>query len=47
VRQLDDNISALGNLSLSTEELTEIDHLAIGDYALDSEVNLWKTSSDQ
>ena len=47
VRQLDDNITALGNLTLSAEELTEIDHYAIGDHALDSEVNLWKSSSDQ
>ena len=47
VRQLDDNIAALGNLTLSAEELTEIDRIAIGEHALDTEVNLWKTSSDQ
>ena len=47
VRQLDDNIAALGNLSLSTDELAEIDRYAIGDQPLDAEINLWKNSSDQ
>jgi L-glyceraldehyde 3-phosphate reductase len=42
VRQLDDNIAALANTSLSAEELAEIDH-----YATDAEINLWKTSTDQ
>ena len=47
VRQLDDNIAALGNPSLSADELAEIDRYAIGDQPLDAEINLWKTSSDQ
>jgi L-glyceraldehyde 3-phosphate reductase len=42
VRQLDDNIAALGNMNLSADELAEIDH-----YASDAGINLWKGSSDQ
>jgi L-glyceraldehyde 3-phosphate reductase len=42
VRQLDDNIAALANTSLSAEELAEIDR-----YATDADINLWKTSTDQ
>jgi L-glyceraldehyde 3-phosphate reductase len=36
VRQLEDNVAALGNLDLSAEELAEIDK-----YATESGVNLW------
>ena len=42
VKQLDDNVAALANMSLSTAELTEIDR-----YATDAGINLWKRSSDQ
>jgi L-glyceraldehyde 3-phosphate reductase len=42
VRQLEDNIAALGNTSLTDVELAEIDH-----HAIDAGINLWKTSSDQ
>ncbi len=41
VRQLDDNIAALGNMVLSADELAEIDRSAT-----DAEINLWKGSSD-
>ena len=42
VRQLEDNIAALTMMSLTTDELAEIDR-----YATDAGINLWKTSSDQ
>ena len=42
VAQLDDNIAALGNMSLSADELAEIDR-----FATDAGINLWKRSSDQ
>ena len=42
VKQLDDNIAALANMALSTDELAEIDR-----YATDADINLWKGSSDQ
>jgi L-glyceraldehyde 3-phosphate reductase len=42
VKQLDENIAALHDMSLSANELAEIDQ-----YALDAGVNLWKRSSDQ
>jgi L-glyceraldehyde 3-phosphate reductase len=42
VKQLDDNIAALTNMSLSTSELAEIDQ-----YAGEAGINLWKRSSDQ
>jgi L-glyceraldehyde 3-phosphate reductase len=41
VKQLDDNVAALANMSLTSDELAEIDH-----YATDAGVNLWKRSSD-
>ena len=41
VRQLEDNVGALGNLEFSAEELTEIDG-----HATDADINLWKRSSD-
>ncbi|MEU5263513.1 L-glyceraldehyde 3-phosphate reductase [Amycolatopsis sp. NPDC021455] len=41
VRQLEDNVGALGNLEFSSEELTEIDG-----HATDAGINLWKRSSD-
>jgi L-glyceraldehyde 3-phosphate reductase len=40
VRQLDDNIAALSNLSFSDDELAEIDR-----YAVDSDIDLWANSS--
>jgi L-glyceraldehyde 3-phosphate reductase len=42
VRQLDDNVAALANLSLTSDELAEIDG-----YAVEADINLWKNSSDQ
>jgi L-glyceraldehyde 3-phosphate reductase len=42
VQQLDDNVAALANMSLSVEELADIDR-----YATDAGINLWKRSSDQ
>jgi L-glyceraldehyde 3-phosphate reductase len=42
VAQLEDNVAALGNMSLSEDELTEIDR-----HAVDAGINLWKGSSDQ
>ena len=42
VKQLDDNVSALKNMSLTSEELAEIDK-----YAVDADINLWKKSSDE
>ncbi|HEX2786080.1 MAG TPA: L-glyceraldehyde 3-phosphate reductase [Ilumatobacteraceae bacterium] len=42
VRQLDDNVAALNNMSLSDAEVAEIDQ-----YATDAGINLWKRSSDQ
>jgi L-glyceraldehyde 3-phosphate reductase len=42
VKQLDDNIAALGNMALTPDELAEIDH-----YASDAGINLWSGSSDQ
>jgi L-glyceraldehyde 3-phosphate reductase len=41
VAQLDDNLGALGQLSLSAEELDDIDA-----YAVDEHINLWAASSD-
>ena len=41
VRQLDDNIAALGNMALSSDEIAEIDQSAT-----EAEINLWKGSSD-
>jgi L-glyceraldehyde 3-phosphate reductase len=41
VKQLEDNVGALGNTALSAEELAEIEH-----YATDASINLWKQSSD-
>jgi L-glyceraldehyde 3-phosphate reductase len=41
VKQLEDNVAALSNMVLSTEELAEIEH-----YATDANINLWKQSSD-
>lgn len=41
VRQLEDNVAALGNTSLSGDELAEIEH-----HATEAGINLWKTSSD-
>jgi L-glyceraldehyde 3-phosphate reductase len=42
VKQLDENIAALHDMSLSADELAAIDR-----YALDAGINLWKRSSDQ
>ncbi|MEA3184639.1 MAG: L-glyceraldehyde 3-phosphate reductase [Ilumatobacteraceae bacterium] len=42
VKQLDDNIAALQNMSLTDAELAEIDQ-----HAVDEGINLWKRSSDQ
>jgi L-glyceraldehyde 3-phosphate reductase len=42
VRQLEDNLGALGNLNFSDEELEEIDR-----YAVDSGINIWAASSEQ
>ncbi|MGZ4806731.1 MAG: aldo/keto reductase, partial [Ilumatobacteraceae bacterium] len=42
VKQLDQNVAALKDMSLSVAELAEIDQ-----YALDAGINLWKRSSDQ
>ena len=42
VKQLDDNIAALNNMSLTADELAEIDR-----HAVDADINLWKRSSDQ
>ncbi|MEP6659214.1 MAG: aldo/keto reductase, partial [Acidimicrobiales bacterium] len=42
VRQLEENVAALTAMSLTTDELDEIDR-----YATDAGINLWKTSSDQ
>jgi L-glyceraldehyde 3-phosphate reductase len=41
VKQLETNVAALDNLEFSAEELAEIDR-----YATESEINLWKGSSD-
>ncbi|MFJ7215593.1 L-glyceraldehyde 3-phosphate reductase [Amycolatopsis sp. NPDC098790] len=41
VKQLEDNVGALGNLDFSSEELTEIDG-----HATEAGINLWKQSSD-
>ncbi|WP_329044822.1 L-glyceraldehyde 3-phosphate reductase [Amycolatopsis sp. NBC_01488] len=41
VKQLEDNVGALGNLDFGSEELTEIDG-----HATDAGINLWKQSSD-
>jgi L-glyceraldehyde 3-phosphate reductase len=40
VRQLEDNLGALENLSFTDEELAEIDR-----YATESDINLWARSS--
>jgi L-glyceraldehyde 3-phosphate reductase len=40
VRQLEDNLAALGNLKLSDDELAEIDR-----YATEADINLWARSS--
>ena len=42
VRQLDDNVAALANTSLTTDELATVDR-----YATEAGINLWKGSSDQ
>jgi L-glyceraldehyde 3-phosphate reductase len=42
VRQLEDNIAALQNMSLTADELADIDQ-----HATDEGINLWKRSSDQ
>src|SRR6476619_2314201 len=42
VQQLDDSLGALDNLSLSDDELTEIDG-----YATESDINLWARSSER
>jgi L-glyceraldehyde 3-phosphate reductase len=42
VKQLDDNVGALANMSLTSAELGEIDK-----YAVDADINLWKRSSDE
>jgi len=42
VKQLDDNIASLHNMTLTTDELTEIDQ-----HATDEGINLWKQSSDR
>lgn len=42
VKQLEDNIAALQNMSLTADELAEIDQ-----HAADEGINLWKRSSDQ
>jgi L-glyceraldehyde 3-phosphate reductase len=41
VRQLDDNVAALANTTLSESELAEID-----EHAVEADINLWKNSSD-
>ncbi|WP_206793558.1 L-glyceraldehyde 3-phosphate reductase [Amycolatopsis sp. MtRt-6] len=41
VRQLEDNMGALGNLEFAAEELAEID-----EHATDADINLWQRSSD-
>jgi L-glyceraldehyde 3-phosphate reductase len=43
VRQLDDNVAALANMTLSDDELDAIDQHATDDAG----INLWKRSSDQ
>jgi L-glyceraldehyde 3-phosphate reductase len=40
VRQLEDNVAAIGNRDLSADELSEIDALAV-----DSDIDLWRGSS--
>ena len=42
VKQLDDNVAALANMALTSDELAEIDR-----YAIEEDINLWKNSSDQ
>jgi L-glyceraldehyde 3-phosphate reductase len=42
VQQLEDNIAALRNMSLTADELAEIDQ-----HAIEEGINLWKRSSDQ
>jgi L-glyceraldehyde 3-phosphate reductase len=42
VKQLDDNVAALANTTMTTDELAEIDQ-----YAVEENINLWKSSSDQ
>ena len=42
VKQLDDNVAALANMSLTGDELADIDQ-----YAIEEDINLWKNSSDQ
>ena len=42
VKQLDDNIAALANPTLTADELADIDR-----YATDADINLWKGSSDE
>ena len=42
VKQLEDNVAALRNMSLTADELAEIDQ-----HATDAGINLWKRSSDQ
>ncbi len=40
VKQLEDNVAAINNLSLTSDELMEIDR-----YAVEAGINLWQTSS--
>lgn len=40
VRQLDDNVATLANMSLTSDELAEIDQ-----HAVEEDINLWKNSS--
>jgi L-glyceraldehyde 3-phosphate reductase len=42
VRQLDDNVAALANMTLTDVELSDIDQ-----YAIETGINLWKRSSDE
>jgi L-glyceraldehyde 3-phosphate reductase len=42
VRQLDDNVAALANMTLTDDELSDIDQ-----YATETGINLWKRSSDE
>jgi L-glyceraldehyde 3-phosphate reductase len=41
VQQLDDNVAALANMSLTDGELAEIEQ-----FAVEADINLWKNSSD-
>jgi L-glyceraldehyde 3-phosphate reductase len=41
VKQLEENVAALDNISFTTDELAEIDR-----YAVDSGIDLWSRSSN-